>query len=397
MLRENGKRSASRSSRPGPDAQHKAPTQRVRGVASTTSAQRQPHPRLRQPRSRQEREAFRPPAGCPPTPPHYQEAAGDESRRSPTRRQPGTPVLEGTQTEASASGSAEIRSSPSSASSSRLAVPRAVGSRRCASIPEPLALGDRDGVPPLDRLERDLGDRLAQHALERRPADLLLPGPATAALRRASGSPRAPSARVLVLNTWVKRSPPPPPSADTRPPARHVVWILDHLPDALLVGGQRAVPWTFGILSSGSRSARTRRAGPGARARPGSSARPGTRSRRSLAPRLATSSHTARAVPPVASRSSCTSTRAPPRSASAWTSSASVPYSRRTRRPPSRAGSFPGLRAGTKPAPSCRASAAPRMKPRASAATTSRRRAPRRARPAPKPRGRLRGGRAAAG
>src|SRR5689334_24485253 len=33
-------------------------------------------------------------------------------------------------------------------------------------------------------------------------------------------------------------------------------------------------------------------------------------------------------------------------------------------------GSLPGLRAGTKPAPSWRARAAPRMKPRASAATT---------------------------
>ena len=47
-----------------------------------------------------------------------------------------------------------------------------------------------------------------------------------------------------------------------------------------------------------------------------------------------------------------------------------MPYSRMYSAITTSCGSLPGLRAGTKPAPSSRAIAAPRMKPRASAATT---------------------------
>ena len=93
--------------------------------------------------------------------------------------------------------------------------------------------------------------------------------------------------------------------------------------------------------SSGSGSRRARRDSIPSRRRPGS--RPGARLSRSRPPRKAssirneqpatsaparsTSSHSALAVPPVASRSSCTSTRAPAGKASACTSRTSVPYS----------------------------------------------------------------------
>src|SRR3954465_11997330 len=87
--------------------------------------------------------------------------------------------------------------------------------------------------------------------------------------------------------------------------------------------------------------------------------------------RCSTSSHSARAVPPVASRSSCTSTRAPCATASVCSSSASVPYSSRYSARTVSLGSLPGLRARTKPAPSSRASAGPSRKPRASAPMTT--------------------------
>src|SRR4051794_19885542 len=87
--------------------------------------------------------------------------------------------------------------------------------------------------------------------------------------------------------------------------------------------------------------------------------------------RGSTSPHSARAVPPVASRSSCASTRAPCATASVCSSSASVPYSSRYSARTVSCGSLPGLRARTKPAPSSRASAAPSRKPRASAPTTT--------------------------
>src|SRR5438552_10392685 len=89
-----------------------------------------------------------------------------------------------------------------------------------------------------------------------------------------------------------------------------------------------------------------------------------------VAPSASTSVPAAWAVPPVARTSSTTRARSPSRSASSWTSTQSVPYSRSYtwRRVP--AGSFPFLRTGTKPAPSRSASTPPMMKPRLSMATT---------------------------
>src|SRR3954447_901916 len=84
-----------------------------------------------------------------------------------------------------------------------------------------------------------------------------------------------------------------------------------------------------------------------------------------------TSWHSARAVPPVASRSSWTSTRAPAATASEWTSSASVAYSSTYSARTVSCGSLPGLRASTNPAPSSRATAGPSRKPRASAPMTT--------------------------
>src|SRR3954453_16408939 len=81
-----------------------------------------------------------------------------------------------------------------------------------------------------------------------------------------------------------------------------------------------------------------------------------------------TSWHSARAVPPVANRSSWTSTRAPAATASEWTSSASVAYSSTYSARTVSCGSLPGLRASTNPAPSSRATAGPARKPRAGAA-----------------------------
>src|SRR3954452_2574767 len=87
--------------------------------------------------------------------------------------------------------------------------------------------------------------------------------------------------------------------------------------------------------------------------------------------RCSTSSHSARAVPPVASRSSWTRTRAPCATASVCSSSASVPYSSTYSARTVSCGSLPGLRASTKPAPSSRATAGPSRKPRASAPMTT--------------------------
>src|SRR5438067_408079 len=91
---------------------------------------------------------------------------------------------------------------------------------------------------------------------------------------------------------------------------------------------------------------------------------------RRTAPSCSIRSILALAVPPVASRSSCTSTRAPLGTASTCISSASKPYSSAYFAPTVRYGSLPGLRAATKPQPSLYARAEPRMKPRASAPTT---------------------------
>src|SRR3954470_21460151 len=88
-------------------------------------------------------------------------------------------------------------------------------------------------------------------------------------------------------------------------------------------------------------------------------------------PSCSTSRHSVFAVPPVASRSSWTSTRAPLATASVCSSSASVPYSSRYSARTVSLGSLPGLRARTKPAPSSRASAGPSRKPRASAPMTT--------------------------
>src|ERR687885_138167 len=84
-------------------------------------------------------------------------------------------------------------------------------------------------------------------------------------------------------------------------------------------------------------------------------------------PPRSTSSHSAFAVPPVASRSSWTSTRAPGAIASECSSSASVPYSSTYSARTVWCGSLPGLRASTNPAPSSRARAGPSRNPRASA------------------------------
>src|SRR3954465_9260043 len=84
-----------------------------------------------------------------------------------------------------------------------------------------------------------------------------------------------------------------------------------------------------------------------------------------------TSWHSPRPAPPVASRSSWTSTRAPAATASEWTSSASVAYSSTYSPRTVSCGSLPGLARTTNPAPSSRATAGPSRKPRASAPMTT--------------------------
>ena len=117
-------------------------------------------------------------------------------------------------------------------------------------------------------------------------------------------------------------------AVDLRPPARQVMRIGDRRARAV---GRRAA------IRCGAPSARLTRlfrvvaqqrvdvvAGAAARGRRGTPARSGTRSRRPRR-RAARRARTARcAVPPVASRSSWTSTRAPPATASECSSSASV-------------------------------------------------------------------------
>ena len=78
-------------------------------------------------------------------------------------------------------------------------------------------------------------------------------------------------------------------------------------------------------------------------------------------PSCSTSSTVAFAVPPVARTSSWISTRWPFTIASACTSSESKPYSSAYFAATVRQGSFPGLRAATKPQPSRHASAPPVM------------------------------------
>src|SRR5690606_24639093 len=107
------------------------------------------------------------------------------------------------------------------------------------------------------------------------------------------------------------------------------------------------------------------------RARPPSSTSSITNAHSTIsAPSCSSSESAAFAVPPVASRSSITSTRSPRRTASSWTSSRLVPYSSSYSWLIAAAGSLPGLRSGTRPAWSCCASAAPKMKPRASIPAT---------------------------
>src|SRR3990167_8276162 len=78
----------------------------------------------------------------------------------------------------------------------------------------------------------------------------------------------------------------------------------------------------------------------------------------------------AAAVPPVASRSSTISTRSPIAIESRCTASELDPYSRLYLTSKISAGSLPGFRTGTKPAPNWCASGAPRINPRDSIPTT---------------------------
>src|SRR5690242_12212215 len=84
-----------------------------------------------------------------------------------------------------------------------------------------------------------------------------------------------------------------------------------------------------------------------------------------------TSSIVPATVPPVASRSSTMSTRAPGVIASLCISSVAEPYSRSYSTLTTSAGSLPSLRTGTKPTPRAYAIGAPKMKPRDSMPTTT--------------------------
>ena len=110
-----------------------------------------------------------------------------------------------------------------------------------------------------------------------------------------------------------------------------------------------------------------REAARAARARRGRRARSGRRSRRPCRRAASARSHVARAVPPVASRSSCTSTRMPCCDGVVVELEAVLAVLEGVARGHGRPGSLPGLRAIAKPTPSRIASAGPRMKPRDSA------------------------------
>ena len=88
-------------------------------------------------------------------------------------------------------------------------------------------------------------------------------------------------------------------------------------------------------------------------------------------PDRAMSRSVAAMVPPVASRSSTTSTRWPGVTASSWMARTSRPYSSSYSSSMVGAGSLPRLRTGTNPALSWCASAPPKMKPRDSTPTTT--------------------------
>ena len=172
--------------------------------------------------------------------------------------------------------------------------------------------------PHLDRVVRE-------QPLERRPVELLRPAPP----RRLLGRPR----RVQSARTARPRA-----ELEHRRPAGVVT------PSTRCARGHQRGRWYGSPTSSHTVVARRRAptrerachhcvvgdqrvdvvARQRARGRRGTRARRGTRSRRRAPPSRSTSSHSARAVPPVASRSSWTSTRAPSASASACISSASI-------------------------------------------------------------------------
>src|SRR3954449_8207359 len=157
-----------------------------------------------------------------------------------------------------------------------------------------------------------------------------------------------------------------------RPPPRQVPWVAHGAPDLLRRPRDRAAAADARQRYSSSYVSSAWTSYPSSAARPlrnASSIRnphPTT-----VPPSCSTSRHSVRAVPPVARRSSCTSTRAPLATASVCSSSASVPYSRTYSARTVAAGSLPGLRASTNPAPSSRARAGPSRNPRASAPMTT--------------------------
>ena len=184
-------------------------------------------------------------------------------------------------------------------------------------------------VPFPSSLERDLGDRLDQDPLERRPGDLLLPAPADHGGSEAEQPEVHPHRPSLLGRGTPASSDPPRRSPSAAPPAT----------SGACDGGPRPLPtpaaaWPAIVrlrrataISYSYRSMPARRAAIGAPGRRGTQSSTRNAHAAISPPRPVTSSHSARAVPPVASRSSWISTRAPPASASAWTSSASIPYS----------------------------------------------------------------------
>ena len=162
---------------------------------------------------------------------------------------------------------------------------------------------------------------------------------------------------------------------DLRPPAREVSRVADRPPDGVrrrvedpvaahLRHPRRTLPGFVGNQRA-DLVRRERRAPPSCV----SSIR--NRQPATCAPAVSTSRQSAPAVPPVASRSSWTSTRCPGRPRRRAARARRCRTRARTRPAPCRAGSLPGLRASAKPQPSSRAIAGPSRKPRASAPITT--------------------------
>ena len=280
---------------------------------------------------------------------------GDSARRAPSSPQPHQRIRPSPE-HACASPSSGLRRA------CRLRRRRATGTAR--SAPSRAASGSsasshRACRRSPRRLERDLGDRLDEDALERRLLELLAPdeprsgsAPPRACSRRARPCPCGDASTVVQASRRGLLD-----ARHARPPARQVSRVAHHAPD-LVRAAAVTDAFTAGTITPSSydheavdvvvaRAARGRRGTP-ARSR---SAQPAT-----TPPACSTSSQSARGGAAGGEQVVVHQhARAARGRASACTSSASTPYSSSYSTETTSRGSLPGLRARMKPAPAAAA------------------------------------------